>query len=370
MNLTRDEVVDADRAGLADFLERHTAVASEPVDDASHAIAPHRFSFDGSSSDLYLDPLDQEGPVTGGIWHATLSAQECDFIFELCVAGNLVIVNPQGAPNLLVPGPGRDAAALPTFDGPTAIVSVESGADLRRWLTGGFEGFARYRDVVTGRVDAPPDEQRFASRQRLAAAATPEPDMQQTRGMTNTPNAFPPLIVGTDAPAIRRVFRNTIVLTSVLAVLSAVGAVALGMTQTSLGSALFASGLVLLTTGYLVFGTVYLIRTARKRASLGSVLTLDAAGMEWTMLQGSIFLPWHLISSVTSRKRLRHRVLTYRMVDGVTGTTEGVRSTLKPKHHRTISNLGLQVGSAGIDVPIDTIAAATVAFTNGRLDPR
>jgi len=155
MNLTHDEVVDADRAGLAVFLERHASVSSEAFGDASHAIAPGTLSFDGAFSDLYLNSLDQEGPVTGGIWHATLSAQECDFIFELCVAGNLVIVNPQGAPNLLVPGPGRDVAALPTFDGPSAIVSVGSGNDIRRQLTGDFEGFERYRDKVTGRSGAP-----------------------------------------------------------------------------------------------------------------------------------------------------------------------------------------------------------------------
>jgi len=194
--------------------------------------------------------------------------------------------------------------------------------------------------------------------------------MRQTRGMTDAPNSFPPLIVGTDAASVRRVYRNTIALTSVLAVLSGVGAIALGMTQSSLVAGLFAAGLVLLTTGYLVFGTVHLIRTARKRASLGSVLTLDAAGMEWRMLQGTIFLPWHLIASVSSRKRARHRVLTYRVANGVTGTTEGVRSTLAPKHQRVISRLGLQVGSAGIDVPVETIAAATAAFTHGRLDPR
>lgn len=155
MNLTHAEVIDADRAGLALFLERHAAVSSEASGDASHAIAPHSLSFDGSSSDLHLDPLDQEGPVSGGIWHATLSAQECDFIFELCIAGKMVIVNPQGSPNLLVPGPARDANSLPTFAGPAAVVAVGSGDDIRRQLTGDFEGFERFRNEVTGRSGAP-----------------------------------------------------------------------------------------------------------------------------------------------------------------------------------------------------------------------
>lgn len=184
------------------------------------------------------------------------------------------------------------------------------------------------------------------------------------------PQSTPPLIVGTDAPAVRRVYRNTIALTSVLAVLTGAGAIALGivMAQSSMWTGLLAAALILLLTGYSVFATLHLIRTARTRAALGSVLTLDASGMEWRMLQGTVFVPWQTIASISSRTRLRHRVLTYRLADGVTGETPGVRSTLSPKHHRMISRLGLQIGSAGIDVSIDTIIGATIAFTDGRLD--
>lgn len=156
MNLTHDAVVDADRAGIADFLERHAVASSSG--DGSYAISPMTLSFDGSSSDLHLEALDQEGPVSGGIWHATLSAQECDFIFELCLAGKMVIVNPQGSPQFLVPGPARDPASLPEVDGPDLIVTVSSGDDIRRHLSGDVEQFEKYRDRVTGRADAPASE--------------------------------------------------------------------------------------------------------------------------------------------------------------------------------------------------------------------
>jgi hypothetical protein len=188
--------------------------------------------------------------------------------------------------------------------------------------------------------------------------------------MTDAPRTFPPLVVSTDAAAVTRAFRFPIVLSQVMIVLTAAAAIAIvvgvSVSTGDLGTGLLSS-LVVLWPVYFTFMTVYLMRAARKRASLGSVLTLDSAGMEWRMPQGTVVVPWHVVGSVTARSRGRHRILTYRLVDGATGETTGVRSDLDPALFRRLTKRGLQIGSAGIDVDVDTILAATAAFTQGRL---
>ncbi|RUQ96937.1 hypothetical protein [Labedella endophytica] len=192
--------------------------------------------------------------------------------------------------------------------------------------------------------------------------------------MTDAPTSFPPLIVGTDAAAVRRVFRGPLILTSVMACLVAAVAVAVGVGVASSSDDVvlgFVLGLVvLLWSAYFVWMLVYLVRAVERRASIGRALTLDHDGMEWAIPEGSIVVPWPLITAVSSRTRSRYRILTYRLADGVTAETPGVRSDLSRKHVRLITRRGLQIGSAGIDVSIDTIVAATAAFTQGRLVPR
>jgi hypothetical protein len=173
---------------------------------------------------------------------------------------------------------------------------------------------------------------------------------------------------------VRRVFRGPVILAGVMAFLMAALAVAVGAGVASSSDDVvpaFVLGLfVLLWSAYFTWTVVYLVRVVERRASLGRALTLDHDGMEWAIPEGTIVVPWPLIAAISSRTRSRHRILTYRLVDGVTAETPGIRSDLSRKQFRVVTKRGLQIGSAGIDVSIDTIVAATAAFTQGRLAPR
>jgi hypothetical protein len=113
-----------------------------------------RLTFDGYWTDLRLRPPDQEEPVGGGISHATLSDEECAFIFGLCVAGHLLIVNPQGAPTFVVPQDNHIADDIPKgFCETTAWVN--SPVELREALTGSSEGFLRFKEHILNTAPRP-----------------------------------------------------------------------------------------------------------------------------------------------------------------------------------------------------------------------
>lgn len=151
MRMTADEQLDADRAGLAAFLEKRGLEVAPSTDNTHHlADSTGQLTFDGYWTDLHLDPLDQEGPVSGGLWHASLSEQECEFIYELCVAGRLLIVNPQGSPDLVVPGHNHEPSDLQSSDNTYEVAWVDSPDQLTEALTGGFQAFVEYRRRVIG----------------------------------------------------------------------------------------------------------------------------------------------------------------------------------------------------------------------------
>lgn len=151
MRIGPDAILDADRAGLADWLASRGLEVAPSTDSTHHLRGPAGLlTFDGSWTDLHLDPLDQEAPVTGGLWHATLTAEECAFIFDLCVAGRMLIMNPQGLPFLLVPRGNHDTVDLPASIAAAEIAWIDSAADLAEALSGGFERFVQFRDQVTG----------------------------------------------------------------------------------------------------------------------------------------------------------------------------------------------------------------------------
>ncbi|GAB2641356.1 hypothetical protein ABI214_00550 [Prescottella soli] len=133
------ELVDPDREGIAEFLRvRGLRVEHRSLVDDDGAV----LAFDGAWSDLYLDPLDQDGPLSGGIDHATLTAAECEFIYGLCVAGRLMVVNPQGDPMYVVPARNHGDEALPDPEGTTWVDSPE---ELASALGAGFGEFQEYR---------------------------------------------------------------------------------------------------------------------------------------------------------------------------------------------------------------------------------
>ena len=84
-----------DREGLRTFLADHVLHVHQVgrVGELCDATGSS-LTFVGYFTDLHLDPLDQPDPATGDIWHATLTQQECEFIYALCVVGGFLIVNP------------------------------------------------------------------------------------------------------------------------------------------------------------------------------------------------------------------------------------------------------------------------------------
>lgn len=144
-----DRFLDPDRAGIAAFLAARGLVLLPSTSRTRRLGSPGGpLAFDGSPSDLYLDPLDQEDPVTGGLFHATLSPAECAFVYDLCLAGGMLVLNPQSAPTLVVPTGTHVPADLPPSIDDVAWVS--SGAELAEALGGGFERFLDYREQVLG----------------------------------------------------------------------------------------------------------------------------------------------------------------------------------------------------------------------------
>jgi hypothetical protein len=150
MRVDRTGVVDADREGVRAFLEarRLTLIPGKDVDQFADAEGP--LSFDGHTTDLHLDSVESEEPLTGGIWHASMSAEELEFIYELCVAGRMLIVNPQGAPLFLVPAGNHQSGQFPDGVDEDEVVRINSAAELSDVLSGGASRFLEYKNQVIG----------------------------------------------------------------------------------------------------------------------------------------------------------------------------------------------------------------------------
>lgn len=144
MRINANQQLEADRDGLAAFLaSRGLHVVGQGSSGAIVNSSGDALTFDGSYSDLYLDPLDAAGPVSGGIDHAHLGGKELEFIFELCVAGALVIINPQGNPLYIVPQGNHEAATLPDLENTAWINSPQ---ELLEVLRGNYQAFIDFRD--------------------------------------------------------------------------------------------------------------------------------------------------------------------------------------------------------------------------------
>lgn len=154
MRIDGDIEVGADSAGLAEFLrQRQLEVA--PSNDNIHNLtgSDGALAFDGSATDLHLDPLDKEGPIRGGIWHATLADAECDFIYDLCAAGQMLIASPQGSPTMVIPGNTHLPEHLESHVDLDECAWVNSPEELGEALSGNFTQFIAYRDPIAGDFD-------------------------------------------------------------------------------------------------------------------------------------------------------------------------------------------------------------------------
>ncbi|WP_433676818.1 hypothetical protein [Microbacterium gorillae] len=145
MVIDRDQIIDADRAGLIAFLDASRLRIDRRWSQLSNVDTDEPLSFDGSPSDFSLDPLDQADPVTGYLSHATCSPAECAFIFDLCRAGRMMIVNAQGSPMYIgITGIHN----LEAFPDPEDTAFVGSGDELFEVLSLGYAGFQEYRARV------------------------------------------------------------------------------------------------------------------------------------------------------------------------------------------------------------------------------
>mgnify|MGYP000862471048 FL=1 len=150
MRVSDPEVVDADRVGLAEFLAAEGLSSSAETGELVRVSDGEALTFDGEWTDLHLDSLTQAEPVSGGIDHATLTEEEVTFIFGLCSAGKLMIINPQGEPMYIVPAGTHDRGDLPD---PEATVWAHTPEELAHALGSSFGDFATFRDRALGLSD-------------------------------------------------------------------------------------------------------------------------------------------------------------------------------------------------------------------------
>ena len=188
--------------------------------------------------------------------------------------------------------------------------------------------------------------------------------------MNGAPQSFPPLVVGSDPVRTERVTRPAFVFTLIgAALIPVLGMLLAVLTTTSGGFALgMLSGLSFSVISWLMLFAVVQFATVRGAQSVArTVLTLDADGLRGSIPQGEVFLPWGAIERVSIRSRGKWRILTFHLVPGLTAQSPGVSTTLPPRSFAALGKLGFQVGEVAIDTPVDTVLAATNAFTGGRL---
>lgn len=150
MRIGPGEIRDPDREGIAAWLAARE-LRIELV-GGTHQLrgAAGPLTLDGAATDLHLDPLDQQKPVTGGIGHATLGHEERAFAYDLCIAGGMLIMNPQGGPLLIVPGGNHTPEDLPPSLTTGDVAWIESPDELAEVLAGGFDRFTEFRDRAVG----------------------------------------------------------------------------------------------------------------------------------------------------------------------------------------------------------------------------
>ena len=150
-----------------------------PPTDSDRSSSAILLNEDGSHVDIggILDPhfsdvLEEEDKtMTAWLGHAHLTADECDFIFDLCVSAGFMIVNPQGDPSDIVPRGNHTVEQLRAItesmseaDPQQDIVVVNSGEELQALLAGTFQDFLEWRERVfaqqelnSSNSEAPPD---------------------------------------------------------------------------------------------------------------------------------------------------------------------------------------------------------------------
>lgn len=160
-----DQHVESNRDGLNAFLKRRRMrMKIFPPTDSDRSSSAILLNEDGSHVDIggildlhFSDVLEEEDKtMTAWLGHAHLTADECDFIFDLCVSAGFVIANPQEDPSDIVPRGNHTAEQLRAIMESISseayqqqeIVVVNSGKELQAQLIGTFQDFLEWRDRV------------------------------------------------------------------------------------------------------------------------------------------------------------------------------------------------------------------------------
>jgi len=185
--------------------------------------------------------------------------------------------------------------------------------------------------------------------------------------MTDQPNTtFPPLRVNTDPTVIVKALKRGVGWYCVQTVLF----IALAIFVSSWG---FESGLGFMGIAFGFGAVVSLFQAVSTAQNLGvrsivqEAMVLDEDGIHARVVGKKLDLPWELVQGVQLRKAGKHRVLAFELAPGTTPTTPGILSEITAAQFTVIAKKGFQIGSAGVDVPIQIIVDAASAFTDGRL---
>jgi hypothetical protein len=192
--------------------------------------------------------------------------------------------------------------------------------------------------------------------------------------MTTIPApTLPPLVVQSDPVAAKKALMPSIVVAQIMVVLFAFLAVycaALGASSGDIGTGISFGLPILFSVLLLVYVLTQAATNLGIRLVAAPVLTIDASGLSSTIVQGAITVPWTSIESIAVRKRGRHRIVSFLLAPSTTPDTPGVVSTLPRAAFNQLVKKGFRLGSAGIDVPMQTVLDASAAFTQGRLTAR
>jgi hypothetical protein len=192
--------------------------------------------------------------------------------------------------------------------------------------------------------------------------------------MTSTPApTLPPLVINSDPVAAKKALMPSIVVAQIFVVVAAFLAVycaALGASSGTIGTGISFGLPILVSVLLLVFVLTQTATNLGIRLVAAPVLTVDATGLSSSIVQGAIVVPWTSVESIAVRKRGRHRIVSFILAPSTTPSSPGVTSTLPPAAFKHVVKKGFRLGSAGIDVPMQTVLDASAAFTQGRLTAR
>ena len=192
--------------------------------------------------------------------------------------------------------------------------------------------------------------------------------------MTSIPvDTLPPLVINSDPVAAKKALMPSIVVAQIFVVVAAFLAVycaALGASSGNIGTGISFGLPILVSVLLLVFVLTQSATNLGIRSVAAPVLTVDATGLSSSIVQGTIVVPWTAVESIAVRKRGRHRIVSFILAPSTTPSSAGVTSTLPPAAFKLLVKKGFRLGSAGIDVPMQTVLDASAAFTQGRLTAR